>query len=184
MKNKIIITGAVGSGKTTAITSASDTLVVDTEAADTDRMRGESSKTTVAMDYGTLNLGAGAKMHLFGTPGQERFSYMWEILSTGATGIAILIDATSVNPLGDLDFYLEVFSDLISKCGGVAVIGITHTDVTRNSRILEQFNKRLSEVRLSVPVFEVDCRRREDVRTMLYSLLSLSESDDTHALSH
>lgn len=159
-------------------------MVVNTEAFDSDRMNAGSSKTTVAMDYGTLNLGAGDKMHLFGTPGQERFSYMWDILSDGATGMAILIDATSNDPLGDLDFYLKAFSGLISKCGGVAVIGVTHTDVTRNSRILEQFNKRLSEVRLSVPVFEVDCRCKADVRTMLYSLLTLSKTDITNALPH
>ena len=49
-------------------------------------------QTTVAMDYGTLQLDAQTKVHLYGTPGQERFDFMWEILAQGGLGLVLLLD--------------------------------------------------------------------------------------------
>ena len=90
MENKIIFAGPVGSGKTTSISSVSDILVVGTEAKATDEVAQRKDNTTVAMDYGVLNLENGSKVHLYGTPGQDRFNFMWEILSENAMGFVIL----------------------------------------------------------------------------------------------
>ena len=70
MEHKILFAGPVGAGKTTAIASISDIPVVQTEAKATDDVAMRKANTTVAMDYGTLNLDGVAKIHLYGTPGQ------------------------------------------------------------------------------------------------------------------
>ena len=93
--NKIIFSGTVGAGKSTAIAALSDIPPVATEAVASDETGLIKKTTTVAMDYGVLNLPGGEKVMLYGTPGQERFSFMWEILSEGA--IAFLVSTQRPN---------------------------------------------------------------------------------------
>ena len=78
--HKIIFTGPVGAGKTTAISSISDMPPLTTDEAASDMTRNRKSGTTVAMDYGVMNLQASERIHLYGTPGQERFD--WSCWST------------------------------------------------------------------------------------------------------
>lgn len=173
MENKIIFAGPVGSGKTTSISSVSDIMVVGTEAKASDEVALRKSNTTVAMDYGVLNLDDGNKVHLYGTPGQDRFSFMWEILSMGAMGFVILIDSLRPDPLVDLDTYINAFRKSITGCGDALVIGVTRTEGAPQSGLLDAIHERLASLKLNVPVFEVDGRKREDVKQMLLALLSL-----------
>lgn len=172
MENKIIFTGTVGAGKTTAISAVSDIMVVATEAKATDEVAQRKNNTTVAMDYGVLNLEGGGKVHLYGTPGQERFSFMWDILSKGAMGFVILVDNSRPDPLADLDFYLNAFKKSISECGHAVVVGITRTELTPQVDPLDRFIEFFSARQLSIPVFEVDGRSRGDVKQMLLALLA------------
>jgi uncharacterized protein len=169
VEHKIIFTGPVGAGKTTAIASISDIPVVRTEAAATDDTARRKSNTTVAMDYGVLHLGEGAKVHLYGTPGQERFSFMWDILTVGGIGLVLMLDNAREDPLADMTFYLTAFKDFIGK--NEVVIGVTRMDVKPRPG-LYSFHTRLAEMNLSVPVFEVDARRRDDVKALLLALLA------------
>lgn len=171
MEHKIVFTGPVGAGKTTAISSISDIPVVGTEAKATDEVVERKTHTTVAMDYGILNLDQGAKVHLYGTPGQERFSFMWEILSEGAIGLVILIDNARPDPLADLEFYLSAFRTYINAGQGAIAIGVTRTEI-KSTPDLTQFNQRLTDLKLKIPVFEVDARQREDVVQLLLALLA------------
>ncbi|MBI3479912.1 MAG: ATP/GTP-binding protein [Nitrosomonadales bacterium] len=173
MENKIIFAGPVGSGKTTSISSVSDIMVVGTEAKASDEVAQRKSNTTVAMDYGILNLDGGMKVHLYGTPGQDRFNFMWEILSEGAMGIVILIDHARPDPLGDMETYLKAFGQSIAKCGNAVVIGVTRTELDPQPDLLDRFHQRLATLNLNIPVFEVDGRQREDVKQLLLALLSL-----------
>lgn len=172
MENKIIFAGPVGAGKTTAINSVSDILVVGTEAKASDEVVQRKSTTTVAMDYGILNLEDGTKVHLYGTPGQERFSFMWEILSEGAMGFVILIDSGRPDPMADLELYLNSFRKPMAKCGDAAVVGVTRTELNMHPNILDRINERLAALNLIIPVFEVDGRQRNDVKQMLLALLT------------
>jgi hypothetical protein len=176
MENKIIFAGPVGAGKTTAINSVSDILVVGTEARASDEVAQRKNTTTVAMDYGILNLEGGEKVHLYGTPGQERFSFMWEILSEGAMGIVILLDSARPDPMADLELYLKAFKQPISKSGDAVVIGVTRTELNPQVDLLDRFNERLSAMKMNIPVFEVDGREREDVKQMLLALLTFLDS--------
>jgi len=106
-ENKIIFTGPVGVGKTTAISALSDDPPVKTDARASDMTLVRKGHTTVAMDYGVIRLDEDTKVHLYGTPGQERFNFMWEILSKGSMGLILLLDNTRANPLKDLTFFLE-----------------------------------------------------------------------------
>ncbi len=175
MENKIIFAGPVGAGKTTAINAVSDIMVVGTEARASDEVQQRKSTTTVAMDYGVLNLEGGEKVHLYGTPGQERFSFMWEILSEGAMGFVILIDSARPDPIADLELYLDAFRKVIAKSGEAVVIGVTRTELGAQLDLLDRLNARLAARKLIVPVFEVDGRRREDVKQMLLALLTFMD---------
>lgn len=169
MEHKIIFAGPVGAGKTTAINTISDIPVVQTEAKASDEVALRKANTTVAMDYGTMNLDGGAKIHLYGTPGQERFSFMWEILTLGGLGLVLLIDNAREDPLADLEFYLKAFSRFIGK--SALVIGVTRMD-DKPRPGLYSFHTKLKELGVQAPVFEVDTREREDVKVMLMGLLA------------
>jgi signal recognition particle receptor subunit beta len=197
MENKILFTGPVGAGKTTSISSVSDIVVVATEAKASDEVAQIKKNTTVAMDYGTLNLEGGEKVHLYGTPGQDRFSFMWDILSKGAMGIVILIDNARPDPLADLEFYLKAFSQSITRCGNAVVVGVTRTEIgmqtdldfthtklgklSKHVDLLDRFNERLAALKLNIPVFEVDGRKREDVKQLLLALLALLDPSTSRA---
>jgi signal recognition particle receptor subunit beta len=173
MENKIIFAGPVGSGKTTSISSVSDIMVVGTEARASDDVALRKANTTVAMDYGVLNLEGGMKVHLYGTPGQDRFDFMWEILSQGAMGLVILIDSLRPDPIADLETYVNAFRKSIAGCGDALVIGVTRTETDPQAGLLDRIHERLMALKLNVPVFEVDGRQREDVKQLLLALLSL-----------
>ena len=173
MENKIIFTGPVGSGKTTAIGSISDIEVVKSEAKATDEVAQRKASTTVAMDYGMLKLEGGESLHLYGTPGQDRFSFMWEILCKGGMGLVIMLDSARPDPLADLDFYLDAFKQFIKDCSQAVVIGVTRMDMEGSGLGIHDYRERMSAKGMTVPVFEVDAREREDVRRLLLAMLSL-----------
>lgn len=165
---KIIFTGPVGAGKTTAIQSMSDIPIVSTNEGASDMTKDRKSHTTVAMDYGQIKIGKKEKIHLYGTPGQERFSFMWDILTKGALGLILLIDNSKENPMQDLKFYTTSFKDFINQ--GELVIGITRIDDDKKPSI-KDYRQWLQEQSINAPVFSVDARERQDVSSLVQALL-------------
>ena len=84
---KMVISGAVNAGKTEFIKAISEIEVVSTERRATDDTKLIKKETTVAMDFGRIAVADDLVLHLFGTPGQKRFDFMWEILSEGMLGL-------------------------------------------------------------------------------------------------
>jgi uncharacterized protein len=169
MLYKILFAGPVGAGKTTAIASVSDSEVVQTDARATDEVVQRKERTTVAMDYGTLVIDESLTIQLVGTPGQERFDFMWDILARGALGAVILIDNARPDPQADLGLYLNAFRRVLKAAGGKGVIGITRCDLAPSPG-LDRYRAFVAEQGLRWPVFEVDARARSDVKVALLAL--------------
>lgn len=166
--HKIIFTGPVGSGKSTAINAISDMPVISTEELATDDVKNRKETTTVALDYGMIKLGQGENIHLYGTPGQERFNFMWDILVNNAIGIIILVDNANKDPLGDLNFFLNTFNEFISN--SAIAIGITRTDLGGGPS-LKDYRRILKDFNINPPLFEVDGRKKSDVSMLIQALL-------------
>lgn len=165
---KIIFTGPVGAGKTTAIAAISDIRPITTDEYASDMTKSRKPQTTVAMDYGMIRLSDTERVHLYGTPGQERFDFMWDILTKGGIGLILLLDNTRKDPLQDMRFYTNAFRDFIEK--KQMVVGITRMDLQRSPGLVE-YRQWLDSLSLQAPVFEVDARSHKDVTMMIQSLL-------------
>lgn len=122
---KLVVSGPVGAGKTTFVQTLSQTPVVATEAEASEDIG--KANTTVAFDYGTLVLG-GQELHLYGTPGQDRFSFMWEVLCEGALGLVLLVAGDRPQ-----DFLpaRNIFEFITSRIAVPFVIGVTRQDQPR-----------------------------------------------------
>ena len=169
---KIVFTGPMGAGKTTAIRAISDVPPVSTEVDNSDRVSCDKESTTVALDYGQLLLEDGTAVRLYGTPGQGRFSFMWEILCKGAIGVVLLIDGSSANALADLRTYAEDFHRL--NPSQPLVIGVGRA-ADADGRQLDEYSQVLTTRGIVAPVFNVDVRQREDVLLLIETLLCILE---------
>jgi signal recognition particle receptor subunit beta len=167
-QHKIIFAGPVGAGKTTAIGSISDVPIVTTDEAASDMTTDRKPNTTVAMDYGLMKLDGSDRVHLYGTPGQERFDFMWDILTEGGLGLVLLLDNTRGNPFNDMSFYVGAFREFIDQTR--LVVGVTRMDEQREPG-LDRYNAHLKTLGLKAPVFEVDARERRDVAILVQALL-------------
>lgn len=106
---KIVVTGPFNSGKTEFVKTISDIPVVSTEKRITTEDRGIKAETTVAMDFGRTVLNNDT-LHLFGTPGQTRFNFMWDILAREMDSFIVLVDSTDAASLPEAAELIEQFS--------------------------------------------------------------------------
>jgi uncharacterized protein len=106
---KMVITGPFNSGKTEFIRSISEIDVVSTERKITSQAEKIKENTTVAMDFGRITVDDDLVLYLFGTPGQKRFDFMWEILSEGMLGFVVLVDSTRPETFREARSILETF---------------------------------------------------------------------------
>lgn len=168
---KIVFSGPMGAGKTQAIATLSDISVVSTEVKNTDLHINAKALTTVGMDYGEMTLEDGISIGLYGTPGQERFNFIWPILSQGAMGVIILIDHAAQDPVADLAHYLDIFSKIYQ---GNIVVGISQLD-KMPERDFAIYRDWLASQQKNLPVFPVDMRQREDVLLLVDTLIAALE---------
>src|SRR3954454_12400754 len=89
---KIVVTGPFAAGKTTLIRTISEITVLSTEREISDDTSARKRETTVAMDFGRIGIDSDLVLYLFGTPGQDRFEFMWEVLGEGMLGYVLVID--------------------------------------------------------------------------------------------
>jgi small GTP-binding protein len=106
---KMVVTGPFSAGKTSFIQSISEIDVVHTERKITDATRAVKESTTVAMDYGRISIDKELVLYLFGTPGQKRFDFMWEILSEGMLGFVVMVDSSSPETFREARRILDTF---------------------------------------------------------------------------
>jgi len=175
---KIVIAGGFGVGKTTAVSVISEITPLTTEAAITsvsaeiDRTGEVPSKitTTVALDFGCITIDQGLKLYLFGTPGQDRFGFMWQDLSEGALGALVVVDARRID-----ECYPAV--DYFEKIGLPFVVGVNMFDGILTHELADL--RWALAVDPGIPLITFDARDRLSVRDALLSVLrhTLSRTD-------
>jgi signal recognition particle receptor subunit beta len=167
---KIVIAGGFGVGKTTTVSAISEITPLTTEAAMTavasevDRSRGVPAKTTttVALDFGCITLDQDLKLYLFGTPGQDRFGFMWDDIASGALGALVIVDVRRMD-----DCYPAV--DYFEHVGLPFVVAVNLFD--------DELTVDLVDVRWAlavgddIPLITFDARDRLSVRDALLTVL-------------
>ena len=111
---KMVVTGPFNSGKTEFISSVSEIDVVSTERRISSEAEKVKETTTVAMDFGRITVDDDLVLYLFGTPGQKRFDFMWEILSEGMLGFVVIIDSNRPETFREARRILDIFRSYAS----------------------------------------------------------------------
>lgn len=106
---KMVVTGPFNAGKTQFIRTVSEIDVVSTERDISSEAKRIKKSTTVAMDFGRITVDESLVLYLFGTPGQKRFDFMWEILSEGMLGFIVMVDSTRPETFREARNILEAF---------------------------------------------------------------------------
>lgn len=122
---RLVVTGTVGAGKSTFVRSVSEIDVVDTDRLATGETTLIKPKTTVAMDFGRLQFAPNMAVHLYGTPGQSRFDFMWDILIRKAHAYVLLVDA---HRPGDFRLARKLYAFMGQRVQIPMVVGLTHVD--------------------------------------------------------
>jgi small GTP-binding protein len=163
---KVVVTGPFAAGKTTFIRTISEITVLSTERGITDESREVKSGTTVAMDFGRITIDSELVLYLFGTPGQARFDFMWEILSDGMLGFILIVDTQNPSSFDDAAQILSSFTDLAQVPFVIAANRCSSLDP-----VTEHAIRKTLRLDLSTPIVACDVTDRESVKAVLLSLL-------------
>ncbi|TDC77217.1 ATP-binding protein [Micromonospora sp. KC606] len=167
---KILIAGGFGAGKTTLVSALSEVRPLQTEevltsvSIGTDDLSGVEGKTTttVAMDFGRITITEDLQVYLFGTPGQDRFWFLWDELAFGALGAVVLADTRRL-----ADCFPSI--DYFEQRGIPFVVGVNHFAGAR--QFGTEAVRQALDIDPQVPVVLCDARDRQSAKMVLISLV-------------
>jgi hypothetical protein len=168
----MVVAGGFGVGKTTFVGAISEITPLTTEAAMTDVSSGIDDRTlvegktttTVAMDFGRITIDEGLVLYLFGTPGQDRFGFMWDDLAVGALGAVVLVDTRRLDACFPAVDYFE-------HLGLPFVVAVNLFDGSAHHSIDEV--RDALDIDPMIPIIECDARSRDSVKNALIGLLEV-----------
>ncbi|WP_456399588.1 GTP-binding protein [Persephonella sp.] len=164
---KIVVAGPYAAGKTQFINTVSEIETVQTEAKTTKSdEKTVKNHTTVAMDFGRITIDDNHVLYLFGTPGQERFDFMWDILGKGMVGLVVLVDSTDPSTFHEARKIINYFE---SRYPAPFVVGCNKQDLKgawdpQDIRIALDLNE-------DIKVLPLVALNKESVKNILLELL-------------
>ena len=183
---KVVVAGSFACGKTTLIRQISDSDVVGTEAPTSGLEADVKTTTTVGMEFGTHTVGSGADavtLSLFGVPGQERFRFMWDIVSSGADGFLVLADASRPDTWAET---AEMAAHLRSRNRTPMLLGVNRAQ--QDDELFHRVTTAISVPGMSSLACDVT-DRRSTVDALVSLLLSIDAAlevgaEAPHAVAH
>jgi signal recognition particle receptor subunit beta len=169
MNLKIVVSGPFASGKTQLIKTLSEIDVVLTERKiKSEEERSVKEETTVAMDFGKLTIEKDLVLYLFGTPGQERFDFMWQILGEGALGVVVMVDSTDGENIRKARRIIDFF---YTEIGTTYVVAANKQDLP--NAWPPEFIRSYLDLDESIRVIPCVATEKESAKNVLLELLEL-----------
>ncbi|MCK5743580.1 MAG: ATP/GTP-binding protein [Caldisericia bacterium] len=162
---KILITGPFSSGKTTFIKTMADTSFVTTEERISDPLITEKSTTTVGIDFGKVVISDDLSIYLFGTPGQERFDFIWEDQINGSIAIMLLVDRANMDSIIAAKDQLKFYTSRTN----VPIVVIANKSDLPNIIDIHKLKKYFGSV-LDCSIVECIGNDKESAREALYTV--------------
>jgi len=164
---KLVVSGSVNAGKTTFIRTISEIEPITTdEWASEDSVKEKKSMTTVALDYGRLTVDEGLVLNIYGTPGQKRFDFMWEILSEKAFGIIFLADSTNQEDIESTKNIIHYFNSHINLPYIICVTKLDLKETLGFEKVVSDF------IDFNTTIIPINTTVKEDVKSALLTLLT------------